>query len=335
MGGILVRQGQDLQSTQEVARLSTGATVKELELVGDRLHYELLTGSGPTVGWVSVIAKTKILLVRNNTALSPRTLEFGRRIAVVTGANKGIGYYTAKQLSEKGLQVILACRDEGRGRQAAKSLSADFEPLNLDSSESIVALSQRLAQKYGKVDILVNNGATIGEPSTPFAQRTAPTLRTNLYGLVELTDAVLPCLRIGRSPRIVNLGSVKGALSNFSVEVAGKFNSPQLDRAGLFALVKQFETDVRAGRHGAMGWGSSNYGFSKLCVMAYTKIVAREEGSIMRVNCAEPGNCLTDLNPHLGNLPPEVGARTSVMLALLPDGGPTGELFKDERPYRW
>lgn len=93
--------------------------------------------------------------------------------------------------------------------------------------------------------------------------------------------------------------------------------------------------NVRAGCHEDRGWGSSNYGFSKACVMAYTKIVAREEGSSMRVNCAEPGNCLTDMNPQFGMVPPEVGARTSVMLALLPDGAPTGEIFKDERSYRW
>jgi len=264
-----------------------------------------------------------------------------RLLAVVTGANKGIGYCIADRLVRAGFRVIAACRNQELGQCAAMQLGAEFQLLDLSSQVSIANFAQQISSKYGRLDVLVNNGAIAfkGSDPTPFAEQTEPTLRTNFYGTVALTDALLPLLRAsaasGGHTRIVNVASMSGHLSQLHPNMQRQFESPSLNRTGLYSLVQKFAADVKAGVHRDQGWGNSNYGFSKLAVIAYTKIVAREEGPAMKVNACCPGYCKTDMSSNRGGCSPAIGAETPVFLALLPGDGPTGEFWQDKRISRW
>mmetsp|Transcript_29799 Transcript_29799/g.79223 ORF Transcript_29799/g.79223 Transcript_29799/m.79223 type:complete len:289 (-) Transcript_29799:130-996(-) len=258
-------------------------------------------------------------------------------LAIVTGANKGIGFHIAHQLLAAGLRVVLACRNVDLGQQAAKSIGGECEQVDISSPASIDDFVRTFTTKYGRLDVLVNNAAIAfkGSDPTPHADQVEPTLGPNFYGTVALTDALLPLLRQSAAPRIVNVASKSGRLEQIRVDLQNAFVSTDLDRSALFTLVKKYADDVKAGRHKMEGWGNSNYGFSKLAVIAYTKMVAREEGDTMRVNSCCPGYCDTDMTSHGGTTPPEVGARTATKLALLPNNGPTGEFWQHEQQSRW
>lgn len=264
------------------------------------------------------------------------------KVAIVTGANKGIGYHIAHQLCKScGMDVIIGCRDPERGQQAAEELGARYMPLDLSRDDSIDEFVARFTAEVGRLDVLVNNGATAFKDAdpTPFDQQTGPTLRVNFWGTVHLTDALLPLLRkseaCGNRPRLVMVASSAGRLGQLAPALQQRFAAPDLDRETLFQLVSKFQVDVANGRHRAEGWGSSNYGLSKLALIAYTKAVAREEGAAMKVNACCPGYCNTDMTSHRGPRSPEVGARGAVKLALLTDDAPSGEFWQDEQVCVW
>lgn len=194
-----------------------------------------------------------------------------------------------------------------------------------------------MAREHERIDVLVNNAAIAfkGADPTPFAQQTRPTLATNFEGTVGVTEALLPLLRKAPSARIVNIASMAGVLRQLAPERQRQFSDPGLTLPTLRSLVGEFEADVQKGNHGAAGWGNSNYGFSKLAVIAYTNVVAKQEGDKMRVNSCCPGYCDTDMTSHKGPRPPAEGARTATKLAMLPDDGPTGTFWQDEKQSVW
>ncbi|CAE7825804.1 CBR1 [Symbiodinium sp. CCMP2592] len=263
------------------------------------------------------------------------------RLAVVTGANKGVGFYVARQLQEAGLRVVIACRSPERGSEAARRLGCEFEVLDLGSDSSIEAFASTMETKYQQLDVLVNNAAIAFKAAdpTPFKDQTVPTLAINFFATMRLTDRLLPLLRgsaaAGREPRVVNVASMAGKLRQLSPALQSEFASPMLDRPRLVALVQSFVAAVQSGKHREQGWGSSNYGMSKLAVIAYTKMLAREEGSAMRINAICPGYCRTDMSSNRGGQSPEVGARTATTAALLSAQGPTGAFFEHERESSW
>eukprot|EP00811_Abedinium_folium_P002142 NODE_11964_length_1254_cov_7.735581.p1 GENE.NODE_11964_length_1254_cov_7.735581~~NODE_11964_length_1254_cov_7.735581.p1 ORF type:complete len:277 (+),score=78.86 NODE_11964_length_1254_cov_7.735581:88-918(+) len=269
-----------------------------------------------------------------------------RRLAVVTGGNKGIGYHIAEQLlaatppSGK-LDVIIACRNPQLGAEAAARLGAQFEPLDLASEASIAAFVGIMQQKYGQLDILVNNAATAFKAAdpTPFVDQTGPTLSINYFKTAQLTDMLLPLLRAsaaaGRQPRIVNVASGAGKLGKYSKALQERFMSPTLTRDNLHTLISEFASTSQMGTHEAEGWPNSNYSVSKAALIAYTKILAREEGAAMCANAICPGSCATDMSSGMGSQRPEDGARTAMVAALLPDSGPTGAFFQREEVSSW
>lgn len=187
------------------------------------------------------------------------------RVAVVTGANKGVGFHIASQLVKSGLfsTVILACRDVERGRAAAMEVGGEFiAPLMVGDSDSTEAFAAAVASKYGRVDVLVNNAAIAfkGSDPTPFSQQTKPTLDVNFRGTLAVTEAMLPLLRARgvEDPRIVNVASMAGKLRQLSPALQSRFSSTTLSLAGLHQLVDQFEADVGTGTHKQNGWGNSN-----------------------------------------------------------------------------
>ncbi|MEU9824066.1 SDR family oxidoreductase [Micromonospora chersina] len=230
-------------------------------------------------------------------------------IALITGANKGIGLATARQLGARGMTVLVGARDAARGREAADKLRAEgidarLVPLEVTDAASVAAAAELVDREYGHLDVLVNNAGIIradgaGLPS----QTTLDTLRevyeTNVFGVVAVTNALLPLLRRAPAARIVNVSSEVGSIAVMT--------DPE---GALFALT------------------SIPYPSSKTALNMITAMYAKElRDTPIKVNAANPGYCATDLNHHSGFRTPEEGAEVSVHLATLPADAPSGLLW--------
>jgi NAD(P)-dependent dehydrogenase (short-subunit alcohol dehydrogenase family) len=238
-----------------------------------------------------------------------------RRVAVVTGANKGIGLEIGRQLGREGFAVYLGARDAARGEAAAEKLRAeglDARALAIDVTDgaSVAAAAQRVEKEAGRLDALVNNaGIAIDDAtaSTVSIEVMKRTYETNVFGVVRATQAFLPLLRKSDAGRIVNLSSGLGSLAQNS--------DPKWD----FAAVKYLA-----------------YNTSKTAVNAVTVQFAYElRETPIKVNAADPGYVATDMNRHQGVRSVEQGAATPVRLATLPKDGPTGGYFNDEGALPW
>jgi NAD(P)-dependent dehydrogenase (short-subunit alcohol dehydrogenase family) len=238
-----------------------------------------------------------------------------RRVAVVTGANKGIGLEIARQLAREGIAVFIGARDAQRGRAAAEKLRAeglDARPLQLDVTDdaSVAAAAATVERDAGRLDILVNNaGIAIddGPPSRVSLSAVRKTYETNVFGVVRTTQAMLPLLRRSDAGRIVNLSSGLGSLA--------RNTDPSWDYASVKFLA---------------------YNSSKTAVNAITVQFAYElRDTPIKVNAADPGYVATDMNRNQGVRTVEQGAATPVRLALLPPDGPTGGYFNDDGPVPW
>jgi len=279
------------------------------------------------------------------------------RVAVVTGANKGIGFFIASQLASSGLfsNVILGCRDATRGKSAVEEInkklisssptlssfaSVSFLPLDLSEPSSHSTFKHLIEENFGgRIDVLVNNGALAfkGSDPTPFMEQTKPTLDVNFRRTLEFTEILLPMMRKhGNDARIVNVASMAGRLKQIrSQELQAQFRDANLSLTKLRRLVDQFESDVQNGVHSQKGWGSSNYGMSKLSLIAATKVLAREENAYgIKVNCCCPGYCDTDMTSHRGTRSPEDGAKNAVLLATM-ENCPTGEFVENLKVSSW
>ena len=284
------------------------------------------------------------------------------RTAIVTGSNKGIGFHIALQLAKSNLfsNIILACRDEKRGLEAQEFIqnellssssssycNVSYEPLIIGNESSHDQFTTIIQQKYNnKVDVLINNAAIAYKEAdpTPFQQQCKPTLDINFYGTVDFTEKMIPFLRNGEDARIVNVASMAGRLGQIkNLDLRNKFMDDNLSKEQLLALVNEFQNDVLSGTHIQKGWGKSNYGMSKLALIAMTKIWAREETNIntndskfVKVNCCCPGYCDTDMTSHKGTRPPSEGAKNAVLPATMDVSiCPTGEIFANYEVSNW
>ena len=230
------------------------------------------------------------------------------RTALVTGANKGIGYEIAAGLARRGFRVGVGARDAGRRDEAVAKLQAEGldvfgVPLDVTDDASVTAAAAQL-EEQGGLDVLVNNAAiTGGMPQAPTQVSAAQVLEvvdTNVVGVIRVTNAVLPLLRQSPSPRVVNVSSTVGSLT---------LQTAQAD---------------------AVGPVSAAYSPTKSYLNAITIQYAKElAGSGVLVNAGCPGYVATDLNGHRGTRTPEQGAAIFLELATLSDGGPSGT-FRDE-----
>jgi NAD(P)-dependent dehydrogenase (short-subunit alcohol dehydrogenase family) len=221
-------------------------------------------------------------------------------IALVSGANRGIGRETARQLAERGYDVIVTARDEYKARAAADELGARALQLDVADPASIERAAAAMADDPGSLDVLVNNagigsdfGVAGADPDFDAIQRA---LDTNFFGAYRLTIALLPLLRRSEHARIVNVSSGMGAINE-------------------------------------MGGWSPGYRVSKAALNAMTRILATElEGDGVKVNSACPGLVATDMGDQFGaSKAVEDGASGVVWLATLPDDGPSGGFFRDGR----
>ncbi len=229
-----------------------------------------------------------------------------KRIALITGANKGIGLETARQLGRYGITILLGSRDEGRGETAAQTLrdeGLDVTAVTLDvtNSDSIRHAVQRIETQYGKLDILINNaGVMLPGDYSPISQTPIETLRetfdTNFFGLIELTQALLPLIRKSDSGRIVNLSSILGSNTLHSQPGSPIYDSKLLA-----------------------------YDSSKAALNSFTIHLAHElKDTPIKVNSAHPGWVKTEMGGEGATMELVDGAKTSVRLATLPADGPTG-----------
>ncbi|WP_268800498.1 SDR family oxidoreductase [Pseudomonas huanghezhanensis] len=231
------------------------------------------------------------------------------KIALVTGANRGIGYDIARQLAENGVSVLLTGRNHKAAVEAARRLQdtgLDVQALALDvtQSDSIAAAAAHVAAKYGRLDILINNAAIRIEqygkqPSEQPLQQWRETFDTNLFGVVEVSIAFLPLIRKAKAGRIVNVSSLLASLSTHS-------NPDSYAYSPMFKSLPA-------------------YSASKSAVNSWTVHLAYElRDTPVKVNAVHPGYTKTDMNEGEGDLDIPTGAKTSVRMALLDDDGPTG-----------
>jgi NAD(P)-dependent dehydrogenase (short-subunit alcohol dehydrogenase family) len=238
------------------------------------------------------------------------------KIALITGANKGLGFEIARQLGEQGIIVLLGARDEVRGRQAADSLTArglSVTPLRIDVTDraSIAGAAREIERRFGRLDILVNNAGIAGSFSVPPSEATPDQLRevydTNVFGVVAVTNAMLPLLRRSTAGRIVNMSSHVGSLTLNSDPGSGLRNLNLI-----------------------------TYQSSKTVLNAITVAYAKElRETRIKVNAANPGLTATDLNNHRGDRTAEQGAVIAVRLATLGPDGPTGTSQDENGTVPW
>eukprot|EP00602_Paraphysomonas_sp_CaronLab_P007610 CAMPEP_0185023290 /NCGR_PEP_ID=MMETSP1103-20130426/5979_1 /TAXON_ID=36769 /ORGANISM="Paraphysomonas bandaiensis, Strain Caron Lab Isolate" /LENGTH=240 /DNA_ID=CAMNT_0027555821 /DNA_START=157 /DNA_END=876 /DNA_ORIENTATION=+ len=240
----------------------------------------------------------------------------------------------------------MAARDETRGSNAVQevlrnnsSWDVSFRQLDISDSDSIDAFVRGIEQDFDKCDVLVNNAgiAFKGADPTPFAEQARPTVHTNYFGTLSLTQKMLPLLRKGEAARVVNVASSTGHLKIIKDEnKRAAFSSNDLTIDQLNNMMETFVSDVESGCHRDNNWPDTCYGMSKLGVIAMTKVLAREEAPRVAINACCPGYCDTDMTSHKGPRTAEHGARTPALLALMnSDPLPTGKFFYDEEETAW
>jgi NAD(P)-dependent dehydrogenase (short-subunit alcohol dehydrogenase family) len=241
-------------------------------------------------------------------------------IALITGANKGIGLETARQLGARGVTVLAGARDEARGLEAERGLRADgadarFVPLDVTDAKSVQEAADWIEREYGRLDILVNNAGIArggGPPSATDLDAMREVYETNVFGVIMVTNAMLPLLRRAPAARIVNVSSEVGSISSMT------------DPASPLAQMP----------------ASLAYPSSKTALNMITALYAKElRDTPVKVNAANPGYTKTDLNGNSGFRSVLEGAEASVHLATLdaldadaPSGVLWGHLWVSDGP---
>ncbi|KAJ9563421.1 hypothetical protein OSB04_008581 [Centaurea solstitialis] len=291
-----------------------------------------------------------------------------QRYAIVTGSNKGIGLEVCKQLSMRGVLVVLTARDKKKGKEAIETLkdrdffqhkNLVFHQLDVLDSSSIYSLVDFVKTKYGKLDILVNNAGVLGlnvdtraleasrnheesgfikwgEVSTQPYDLGEECIQTNYYGAKRMMEAFTPLLSLSDSPRIVNVSSSSGKLKFVINEWARDILSDPktLTEERINEVLEVFLKDLKDNSLETNKWPSflSAYTLSKAAMNAYTRLIAEKNTSFI-INCVCPGYVKTDINYFLGHLNVEDGAHSVVRLVLLPTNrlGHSGLFFyRDE-----
>jgi len=242
-----------------------------------------------------------------------------KKIALISGANKGIGLETARQLGKLGYTVLLGSRDALRGEVAARELRAEgldarVVKLDVTRQSDIDAAAKLVSSEFGKLDVLVNNagvmlekGWTINSTSETRLENLRATFEANVFAVVALTNALLPILRKAEAARIVNVSSILGSVSLQATKGSPTYSTK------LFA-----------------------YNSSKAALNMFTIHLAHElRGTKIKVNSAHPGWVKTDLGGSAAPMDAVDGAKTEVMLATLGEDGPTGGFFHLGEAIAW
>ncbi|HTH54255.1 MAG TPA: SDR family oxidoreductase [Edaphobacter sp.] len=241
-----------------------------------------------------------------------------KKIALISGANKGIGFETARQLGKQGITILLGARDLAKGQAAAEQLKkegVDARAVKLDvvKPDDVKAATESVANEFGKLDILINNAGVMLEPiggntTTTVSEETLrDTFETNFFSAVSMTNAFLPLLKKSDAGRIVNVSSILGSLALHAAE-----GSPIYEAKALA------------------------YDASKAALNAYTIHLAHDlKGTKIKVNSAHPGWVKTDMGTDAAPMEIVDGAKTEVQLATLGADGPTGGFFHLGEAISW
>ncbi|KAL5758918.1 hypothetical protein ACOSP7_021529 [Xanthoceras sorbifolium] len=251
-----------------------------------------------------------------------------KRYAVVTGGNKGIGFEICRQLASKGIKVVVTARNEKRGLQAVDNLIKEFglsphllvfHQLDVTDSASAASLADFVKTQFGKLDILVNNAATLGADAH--------------------SDAFLSAVQESggwvHSPRIVNVSSFLGMLKYMPNEKIKAVLSDveSLTEEKIDEIWKKLLQDVKDGKSlEKEGWPQylSAYMLSKISINSYSRILAKKYPTMM-VNCVDPGFVKTDINCNAGTMTVNEGGGRPVKVALLPHGSSTGLFYRENQ----
>ncbi|WP_043628412.1 SDR family oxidoreductase [Nonomuraea candida] len=231
-------------------------------------------------------------------------------IALITGATRGIGRATAEVLAENGVTAIIGARDTVRGKEAAGPLGLPYVRIDVTDADSVREAAAWIEREYGRLDILINNaGITIpdGLPSVTTTEEARRVYETNVFGVIEVTNAMLPLLRRSPAGRIVNVSSERGSLG-------------------------------RALDQGHPLWPMLNlaYTSAKAALNMITVSYAKELWDTpIKVNAVDPGWVRTDINHNTGFKSPEEGAAPIVAMALVGPDGPTAAFVRHEGPLPW
>jgi len=238
------------------------------------------------------------------------------KVALITGANKGIGLETARQLGKLGFTVLVGARDAAKGQAAVAELAKDgidAQVVTLDTAKAAArdSAAKFIEEKFGKLDVLINNaGVSIDKGAAPSAlgdQALRDTFETNFFAVVALTQKLLPLIRKSDAGRIVNLSSILGSLTEHSNPKSVIYDMKPLA-----------------------------YDSSKTALNAFTVHLAYElRGTPIKVNSAHPGWVKTDMGGAEAPMNVVDGAKTSVRLATLPPDGPTGGFFFLDKTMAW
>lgn len=240
-----------------------------------------------------------------------------RRLALVTGANRGIGFAVAHRLAAAGLEVLVGSRDDERGASAVERIRADgltaaHLVLDITDQDSVAAAVAAIDETFGRLDVLINNAAVKLEfhpspPSEADLQLVRATYETNVFGTMRMTQAALPLLRRSSAARVVNVSSGLGSLTYATTPGSPYQQKPMLGyntaKAALNSMSVQFANELR--------------------------------DAPIKVNVADPGYTNTDMTRNDGSRTPDEAAEVIVRLALLGDDGPTGGYFDERGPVPW
>lgn len=236
-------------------------------------------------------------------------------VALISGANKGIGYEIARGLGAKKLRVLVGARDESRGKAAADALKSEgadakFVKLDVTDQSTVQSAATWIDKEFGRLDILINN-AGIAEwgttPSTVDLAKVREVYETNFFGPIALIQAMLPLLRKSKHGRIVNVTSSLGSMT-----LASDPNSP----------MSQFL---------ALGYNTSKSALNSMTVQFANEL----KGTPIKVNAICPGYCATDINNHSGPRSAAQGAVAAIQYATLGPDGPTGGYFNEDGRIPW
>ena len=231
-----------------------------------------------------------------------------KKIAAVTGGNRGIGFQICRDLAKKGFKAVLTARDPEMGNRSARNLQdegldVEFYPLDVISTESIDKFSEKVLAEFGQLHVLVNNAAILPDEISPALsvglEEVRETIETNVYGVLRLSQKLIPTMIENNYGRIINLSSGMGQLSD-------------------------------------MGSGYLAYRVSKTALNAVTRVLAQEtSGYDIQINAVDPGWVKTDMGGPNATSTPEEGADTVVWLSTRPAGEPSGMFYKNRKIIDW